>query len=51
MTSNRGIVPLQTRLLGRLQFWLFEYGQWRLGNGVSALRYWLWRATGGRHDI
>ena len=48
--SNGGIVPLQTKLLGRLQWWMFDRGWGWMPNRVSSLRYWLWYWTGGRRE-
>ncbi len=43
--------------MGRLQFWLQGHGSptpyrpwfaWRLGNLISDVRFWTWRARGGK---
>lgn len=41
---------LQTHRLGRLQGRLMFGPHWRIANAIATFRYWLWRATGGRHE-
>lgn len=41
-----------SQLAGRLQGWLHKqrWPLWRLGNGISTLRWYRWRSRGGRYD-